>query len=145
GLLLDDPGLFEVVAGDSTALGSFTNFPLYTLDHNYGTVLFPGFVHYATPGGHVDLRAQVRDTAVASYSWDTSGLTEALNISGTSTYRLQFDWDVEIPAATTNTATLTVTDTNNDTEVQTYTFRLPESDQIGGGSGGSSETWPTSL
>ena len=50
--------------GENPQLGQFTNFPLYTLDENDGTVLFPGADQLATLDGDVDLRAQVSGTTV---------------------------------------------------------------------------------
>ena len=48
-------------------------FELETLDYNDGSVMVPGFDQLATPGGSVDLRAQVRDSATGTYtySWNT--------------------------------------------------------------------------
>src|SRR5690606_7851720 len=84
-------GLIEGVdtTGSGMALASFDHFPLYTLDYNAGTILFPGHVQRGGPGGG-DLRAQVRNTTGSTsytYSWDTSGLTKANSITGTNTYR----------------------------------------------------------
>ena len=113
------------VLPENVALGQFTNFPVYTLDQNDGVVLFPGFQQLATLNAPVDLRAQVSGTTVSSYSWNTSGLTDATSITGSSTYRLQFNWDSTVATATTNTATLTVTGTGGAQEIQTYTFWVP--------------------
>jgi YD repeat-containing protein len=138
-----DPGLLEIEGGDSgVALSSFTYFPLYTLDYNDGVVLFPGFAQFATPGGDEDLRAQVRDTTVSTYSWDTSGAPDAGMISGTNTYRLQFRWAQTPNTARLNTVTLTVTDNNSHSEVQTYTFWIPS---YMGGSGSSAPAWPNVI
>ena len=138
-----DPRIDSVHGNSSSAaLLSFSYFPLYTLDYNDGAVFFPGTTQLATPYGYVDLRAQVRDAAVASYSWDTSHLTDANNITGASTYRLQFQWLGAISPATTSSATLTVTDTNGHQEVQTYTFQVPT--QVYG-SGTANGAWPESL
>jgi RHS repeat-associated protein len=124
------------------AMLSFTHFPVYTLDYNAGSVLLPGADRLATPGGDVDLRAQVANTTVSSYSWDTSGLTDATSISGTSSDDLTFQWDSTVATATTNSVTLTVTNSSSQTEVQTYTFQVP----VGTGSAGTgTATWPTSL
>ena len=136
------------VGGDSSsALAGFTNFPLYVLDYNNGSVLFPGFYQYATIGnpsqGWVDLRAQVRDTAITSYSWDTSGLTQAINISGASTYRLQFKWGTTT-VAQTNSVTLTATNSAGQHEVQTFTFWVPVGMSTDSG-GAPAVTWPNTL
>jgi YD repeat-containing protein len=129
---------------DSFSALSFTSFPLYTLDYNNGIVLVSGGTQLALLGTSVDLRAQVRDVAVQSYSWNTSNLgTEASGISGTNTYRLTFSWSgVSVPQPTTRSVTLTVTDTNNHTEIQTYYFYLPVQS---GSISGSTPTWPGSL
>ncbi len=76
-------------------------FELATLDYNDGSLMVPGFDQLATPGGSVDLRAQVRDSATGTYtfSWDTSGLTDATSISGASTYDLTFQWNTSISTA----------------------------------------------
>jgi RHS repeat-associated protein len=126
------------------ALGSFTNFPLYTLDYNDGTVLFPGAYQLATLNAHVDLRAQVRDTTVSSYSWDTTHMGDATNITGTSTYNLKFQWTTNRPTPGTDWVTLTVTNGSSQTEVQTYTFSLPTG-SISGSGGSSGMTWPEAL
>jgi RHS repeat-associated protein len=105
--------------------GTFTNFPLYTLDYNDGMVIFPGFDQLATRGASVDLRAQVRNTAVQSYSWNTTNLTDATSITGTNTYRLQFNWKSSVATSKIDSVTLTVTNTSSQTEVQTYSFWVP--------------------
>ncbi|GIW88249.1 MAG: hypothetical protein KatS3mg108_2573 [Isosphaeraceae bacterium] len=123
-----DLGLFEVGGLDAgVATGSFTNFTLYTLDYNDGVVLFPGFAALATPNASEDLRAQVKDDAPATYtySWATTGLSDATNISA-SGHRLTFKWASSPPTARTNTVTLTVTQAGTGLqEIQTYTFWVP--------------------
>ncbi len=113
--------------GESGQTGQFTNFPVYTLDENDGSVLFPGADQLAALNGAVDLRAQVSGTTVSSYSWNTSGLTDAVagSITGTGTYRLQFNWKATVATAKADTVTLTVTGTGGLQEVQTYTFWVP--------------------
>lgn len=136
-----DTGLFLVDGGGGGAsMASFTNFALYTLDYNSGTVLFPGFAQVGVPMSSVDLRAQVRDVDVQSYSWDTSNLTGAQSITGTSTYRLQFSWPNFVMQDYTASVTLTVTDVSSQTETQTYSFRVMATGSVGGGA-----TWPTSV
>ena len=143
-----DPGIFTVTGGNTNvAKGVFTNFPLYTLDYNDGVVLFPGDVQVASAGKYVDLRAQVRDTAVTSYSWDTKNLTSVQGIAGAATYDLTFQWITAFNLASTSSVTLTVTGTGGKQEIQTYTFVLPGGESnLGAGSGGSSGiTWPETL
>jgi YD repeat-containing protein len=126
-----DLGLFDVDGGGGgVAMAQFTNFSLYTLDYTDGVVLFPGYAGMVTPSASEDLRAQVRDDVAATYtySWDTSGLTQAYNISATNTYRLQFQWTPSATGPATNTVTLTVTQSGTGLqEVQTYTFLTPAS------------------
>jgi hypothetical protein len=68
-----DIGLLPEQEGGGAALAEFTNFPLYTLNWADGSVFFPDTYQWATIGGPsdgwVELRAQVRDTTVSSYSW----------------------------------------------------------------------------
>jgi RHS repeat-associated protein len=126
------------------SLGSFTYFPLYVLDNNYGVVLYPNVQQLATLGGKVDLLAQVSGATVSSYNWDTSNLTGANTISGTSTYQLTFQWETtNAGAAFSSSVTLSVTDTNSHTETYTYDFWVPAGSGFAG-SGGNA-TWPTSL
>ena len=114
-------------------------FELETLDYNDGSVLVPGFEQLATPGGSVDLRAQVRDSATGTYtySWNTTGLTSATSISGSSTYDLTFDWNTTIATAGAESVTLTVTDPNLAQVSQTYTFWVP----AGTGTATGGTTW----
>ncbi len=124
--------------------GSFPYFPLYTLDENAGSVIFPGFNQLATPGGNVDLRAQVSGTTVSTYSWTTSGLTDAVSssITGASTYDLKFQWNTSFATSRTDTATLTVTNSSGQQESRTYTFQVfPGSGTAGTGTA----TWPQTL
>jgi len=125
----------------ASAMESFSNFPLYTLDYNNGVVLFPGAYQYATLDGYVDLRAQAKDAVGVTYSWNTSGLTDAQNITGTSSHRLQFQWKSSSSGGT-NTVTLTATDASNHQEVQTYTFLVPAGSVTPSGSS-PSYSWPS--
>ena len=81
--------------GFNSPLVSFQYYPLYTLDYIQGNVLFPGGEQLATLDGNVDLRAQVKNTTGVTFSWNTSGLTNATSIatSGTNDYDLTFTWD----------------------------------------------------
>jgi len=139
-------GLFSLAGpsgGVNAALGSFTYFPVYVVDAVNGVTLFPGYGQYATPNGSVDIRAQVRDTAVQSYSWTTDSLDIAPGtMSATNTYRLQFQWAGTFATTHVHTVTLTVTDTNNHSEVQTFSFLLVAGSPSGSGG---APTWPQSL
>ena len=112
---------------------------VYTLDYNDGNVFVPGFNELATPGGSVDLRAQVRDTATGTYtySWNTTGLTDATGIAGANTFDLTFQWNTTIATAKNESVTLTVTDPNQNVVSQTYTFQVP----AGTGSATGGTTW----
>ncbi len=118
-------------------------FTLVTLDYNQGSALVPGADQIAMPGAAVDLRAQVIDPAAGtySYSWNTSGLTDATGISGANSYDLTFQWAATIPTAGAQSATLTVTDPNGQQVSQTYTFWA----ESGTGSTSGNATWPASL
>jgi RHS repeat-associated protein len=124
--------------------GQFTYFPLYVIDNNDGQVLFPGVTQLGTWSTHMDLRAQVRGTAVSSYHWDTTNLINAGSLSATNTYKLTFTWSGSQPQPEPESVTLSVTDVNSHIETFTYDFLLPAGS--GSTSGGSSApTWPTSL
>ena len=108
------------------AMEEFTYYPLYTLDYNQGTVLFPGGYQLATLGGQMDLRAQTSGATGVTYSWDTSDLTGATSISGTSTYDLTFTWPTFMySSGVVDSVTLTATDGGEQQESQTYYFRGP--------------------
>jgi hypothetical protein len=101
-----------VTPGGDSSPPTSPAFELKTLDYNDGSTVVPGFDQLATPGGSVDLRAQVRDSATGTYTftWNTSGLTDANSISGATTYDLTFDWDTSVSTANAESATLTVTE-----------------------------------
>ena len=105
--------------------------------------MVPGFQQLATPGGSVDLRAQVIDSAAGAYtySWTTTGLTDATGISGSSTYDLTFHWNTSISTSKAESTTLTVTDPSHNQVSQTYTFWVP----AGTGTTTGGATWPSSL
>jgi YD repeat-containing protein len=124
------------------AQGSFPYYPLYVLDFNNGVILFPGQYQQAAQFGYVDLRAQVRDTTGVTFSWDTSHLTYASNITGASTYRLQFQWSGTIPNATVSYTTLTATNGSSQQESQTFYFLLPSTNIV---SMPNSASWPETV
>ena len=150
GALTPDPSSTAwTITGNSSnvSLGNFTSFPLYTLDDTDGTTLMPNDFQLATLNGWVDLRAQVRDTTVSTYSWDTTGLgSYATNISGTSTYHLTFRWTNYVFTPHLATVTLTVTNNSSQTEVQTYSFWVPAGNlPAWSGGSGSAPSWAQSL
>jgi RHS repeat-associated protein len=119
------------------------SFELITLDANDGDVMVPGHDQLATPGGSVNLMAQVRDSATGTYtySWNTSGLSDATSISGSSTSNLTFSWDTTIATAATESVTLTVTDPDSHVVSQTLDFSIP----AGTGSAAGNTTWNNST
>ena len=130
--------------GGSSPLVSFPYFPLYTLDYIQGTVLFPGGYQLATLDGNVDLRAQAMNSTGVTYSWNTSGLTDANNItvSGTGDYDLTFTWDQTVSTAAVDSVTLTATNSSSQQESQTYYFVVPTG-SITTNTG--SASWPASF
>jgi RHS repeat-associated protein len=129
-------------------------FYVSTLDWNHGTVLFPNFDQVGIPGSGVhvlgttvDLRAQVSGSVADTYtySWNTSGLTDAASISGTSSYNLTFRFNAPSfgvgVTSKVETVTLTVTNSSSQQVSQTYSFVLAKN--VTAASGGTS--WPTSL
>lgn len=117
-------------------------FTVDTIDYNRGVVLLDGSTSLGTNNGNEDLRAQVRDTTVSTYSWDTTHLTHAMSITGTSTYRLQFQWHNSLLPSQTVTDSVTLTITNNSSQqvTQTYTFVVPPAS-----GSASAPTWPETL
>ncbi|MDR3635134.1 MAG: malectin domain-containing carbohydrate-binding protein [Isosphaeraceae bacterium] len=111
-------------------------FPLYTLDVINGVTLNPNATQLATLGGNGDLLAQVGGDSISSFSWNTSNLTHATSITGTSTSELKFQWDSTNSAPAYDSATLTVTDTSAHQESVTYYFFVPAGTGSGGGSTG---------
>ncbi len=125
------------------SMEEFQYFPLYTVDYDTGTVFFPNTYQLATLNSFVDLRAQTTGATGVTYSWNTSGLTEATSISGGSTYDLTFDWvDQPQMSATVNSVTLTATDSGGQQESQTYYFEVPGGEP---GASGGSTSWPSTL
>ncbi len=119
--------------------------PLYVLDWNDGLVLFAGVKEYEFPSRPVDLRAQVYGATVSSYSWDLTQAPDATNVSGSSTYRLQFTWNSSPQWEVgqlykTETITVTATMTDSSQQSMTLTFRL-----LNASGGVGAATWPAVL
>jgi RHS repeat-associated protein len=103
----------------------------YLLDEIDGVVLAPGQYQAATAGGAMDLRAEYSYGAVSSYTWDTSGLTDATGFSGLNSSRLTFHWsNTTFAAPAFNHVRLTV-HTGVSNQSYTYYFSLPNGSQIG--------------
>jgi RHS repeat-associated protein len=132
--------------GPTSTLSSSSD-TLWVLDANKAIVVTPGIVHHDFATWAVDLRAQVRDATVASYSWDLSSAPDATSVSGTSSYRLQFTWASFTGAARTDSITLTVTDTGSNQQTQTLTFRVASTTSPAWASSSptSASTWPSVL
>ena len=142
---IDPSSIVDPTSGTASgpSQGQFPYFAVYVLDWNHGSTMMPGAYQYATLGGHVDLRAQVRDTTVSSISWDTSHLGDASNVSGTNTYHITWGWTGGGSSPSVQAVTLSVTDTNSHTETFTYDFLVPAGS--GSPSGGGTASWPGSL
>ncbi len=122
GSTINENGSSLPYSGSGAQFLSFPYFPLYTLDYIQGGVLFNGGYQVGIPNGNVDLRAHVKNGTGVTFSWNTSGLTNAYNISGASTYDLTFTWEASLSSPVTDSVTLTATDTSNHQETQTYYF-----------------------
>jgi RHS repeat-associated protein len=122
----------------------FSYFPLYTLDYFQGNVLFPGGYQLATLDGNVELLAQAQNTTGVTFSWNTSGLTNATSItqSGNGNFELKFTWDASNATAATDSVTLTATNSSNQQESQTYYFAVPSGSTS---TNTGSANWPTTL
>jgi RHS repeat-associated protein len=145
-----DPGLYTTPTDrpNGAATETFTNFPLYVIDNYRGDVFWPGTYQLATISsqntGWEDLRAQVRDTTVSSYSWDTTHLTNVTNLSPTNTYRLTWKWGTT-NSATDNWVTLTVKNSLNQTQVETFYFHVPVGTGQSSSGGAPPQSWPETL
>ena len=135
---------YSTPGGTDTPLISFPYYPLYTLDYIQGTTLFPNGYQLATLDGNVDLRAQVKNTTGVTFSWNTTNLTNATDIttSGTGNYDLTFTWDTGNSTAAVDSVTLTATNGSSQQEIQTYYFLVPAG-YVSGNTGVAD--WPTSL
>ena len=124
GAVASAPAQQPLTAGAQTPSAPLT---VSVIDYNDGNVFVPGFDEFATPGGAVDLRAQVTDSATGTYtySWNYSGLADGTGFSGGSTYDLTFHWNTTITLATTESVTLTVTDPTHNVVTETYSFEVP--------------------
>ena len=141
--VLENPSSIPSSSSGGLAPLSFPYFPLYTVDANNGVVLFNGQSQQENLNGLTDLYAQVKGTAVSSYSWTATG-SYTTAISGTSTYHLHLQWAGTngTGANEIETVTLTVTDTNSHQETQTYYFVLPPSNAV---TMPFSASWPVTL
>src|SRR5579883_1480278 len=120
---------------------------LWVLDANKAIVVTPGVTQHDFSTWTVDLRAQVSGVTVSSYSWDLSHASDATNISGQSSYRVQFTWASFTGAARTDTITMTTTNVDNSHLTQTLTFLVASTTSPAWTSTPptSAGTWPTVL
>ena len=102
--------------------------PLFVLDANKAVVVTPGVTEHEFSTWGMDLRAQVSGATVSSYSWNLSGAPDAVNVSGQTTFDLQFSWASFTGAARTDTITLTTTNSDNTQQTQTLTFKVAATD-----------------
>jgi hypothetical protein len=98
--------------------------PLFVLNYRDGLVMFPGVVEFDTVGESVDLRAQVYGATVQAYSWNLSQAPRAGCVSGTTSYKLQFQWTGYSPAETTERITITATMTDQNDDARLFGFRI---------------------
>lgn len=141
-----DPGLIHVSGvGAGASLASFPYFPLYTLDYNDGTVLYPGTAQFGTAGGTVDLIAQASNTTGVSFAWSYSGSQingSSVVVTGTDYDQLQFQWSAPTGAGPyVDFVTVQATNGSSQVETQTYTFVLESG--VSGSNGTTS--WPQAV
>jgi hypothetical protein len=117
---------------------------LWVLDANKAIVVTPGVTNQEFSQYAVDLRAQTTG-AVSSYSWNTSQAPDATNVSGASTYRLQFTWATFTGSARTDTISLTTTFADTTQITQSYTFQVTSNGSPAWSSTPptTSSTWPS--
>jgi len=117
------------------------------LDADYGTVVTPGVPDRQLSGVAMDLRQQVAGLTASSYSWtlDPNHLSDFTNVSGQSSYRLQFTWASFTGAAHTDTVIAKYTDSTNQQHSLTVTFDVDSSSSPASSSPPSLtySTWPT--
>ncbi len=103
-------------------------YPSYVIDANKGAVLTEAVVNNDFSNWPVDLRAQVSGATVGTYTWDTTGATDATSVTGASTYRLQFTWGSFTGAARTDAITLTEDFVGGGSQSQTFHFVVSATD-----------------
>jgi hypothetical protein len=103
-------------------------YPSYVLDVNKGAVLSEVVVNHDFAEWAADLRAQVSGATVQGYQWDFSFAPDVLNVTGDTSYRVQFQWASFLGAARDNTVTLTTTFAGGEQQTQTFVFRVAATD-----------------
>jgi hypothetical protein len=112
--------------------------PLEVYDAINGVVLRENVTEPATAGFEVELWANVWGGTVSTYSWDTSEAPMAVNVTGTSSPRLQFEWD----ASDEEPQIISVTTVNTDMTQQTRTITFFVEDEVDAGQPQFSQTQP---
>ncbi len=102
--------------------------PSYVIDANKGAVLTEAVVNNDFSNWPEDLRAQVSGATVGTYTWDTTGATDATSVTGASTYQLQFTWGSFTSAARTDAITLTEDFVGGGSQSQTFHFVVTATD-----------------
>ncbi|MEX2118566.1 MAG: RHS repeat-associated core domain-containing protein [Pirellulales bacterium] len=105
--------------------------PLWVLSANEAAVLVPGVIQHSYSTWSMDLRAQVSGGIVDDYAWDLSQAPDVQNVTGTGTYRLQFDWASFQGSPRTNTITITTTNTDSTVQSQVLTFLVQPTNFMG--------------
>jgi RHS repeat-associated protein len=123
------------------------NDPMWILDANKAVVVTPGTPENEFANWSMDLRAQVSGATVSTYAWTMTSAPDAINVTGTSTYRLQFTWANFTGAARTDTITVKETPTVGSaiTQVLTFTVASTSSPAYTASAPTSSSTWPVVL
>jgi hypothetical protein len=121
--------------------------PLYIWDANKAIAVTPGVTENEFSNWSMDLRAQVTSATVSSYSWSVANAADATNVTGASTYRLQFTWANFTGAARTDTITVTETPTVGQPNTQSITFKVAStsSPAYTATAPTSSSTWPSVI
>ncbi|MEX0711514.1 MAG: hypothetical protein WD278_04150 [Pirellulales bacterium] len=105
--------------------------PLWVLSANEAAVLVPGVIQHSYSTWQMDLRAQVSGGIVATYDWDLSQAPDIENVTGTGTYRLQFNWTSFQGSPRTNTIVLTTTNVDSSQQSQELTFLIEPTNGMG--------------
>ncbi|MEX2120071.1 MAG: RHS repeat-associated core domain-containing protein [Pirellulales bacterium] len=121
--------------------------PLWVLSANEAAVLVPGVIQHSYSTWQMDLRAQVSGGIVATYDWDLSQAPDIENVTGTGTYRLQFNWTSFQGSPRTNTIVLTTTNVDSSQQSQELTVLVEPTNGMGQvpAPPSSAGTWSTVL
>jgi RHS repeat-associated protein len=98
--------------------------PLWVLDANNGLTLPTGVSDHVFAGTSADIRAQVANDTITSYTWtlDQNHLSDFTSVSGQSSYRLTFAWNSNITTSHTDTIHIHTLDGQSQTNDQDVTF-----------------------